>query len=205
MFVKFGLIQPRWWQFEISANEIFLSRFRCSIFDYYRYIIVKGSDSQIDPIVVSLPLLFYFRLAKSAWIQMNCPIRLTVSIRQPYLAGEISCESSSQTLLYLEKVQTTILRQSGWSFNLSFSLWTDSTEVDRETPWRKVEAICAETRLVIIARPERVTLVIAVRTFLVSAGFSKEKETGGGKFMVVGRISHLASRSATNDFTMYAS
>lgn len=105
MFVKFGLIQPRWWQFEISANEIFLSRFRCSIFDYYRYIIVKGSDSQIDPIVVSLPLLFYFRLAKSAWIQMNCPIRLTVSIRQPYLAGEISCESSSQTLLYLEKVR----------------------------------------------------------------------------------------------------
>lgn len=105
----------------------------------------------------------------------------------------------------LRESTTTILRQSGWSFNLSLSLWTDSTEVDRETPWRKVEAICAETRLVIIARLERVTLVNAVRTFLVSAGFSKEKETGGGKFMVVGRISHLASRSATNDFTLYAS
>lgn len=42
---------------------------------------------------------------KSAWIQMNCPIRLTVSIRKPYLADEISCESSSQTLLYFEKVR----------------------------------------------------------------------------------------------------
>lgn len=105
IFVKFELIQPRWWQFKISANEIFLSRFRCSIFDYYRYIIVKGPDTQIDPIVVSLSLLFYFRLPKSAWIQMNCPIRLTVSIRKPYLADEISCESSSQTLLYFEKVR----------------------------------------------------------------------------------------------------
>lgn len=105
IFVKFELIQPRWWQFKISANEIFLSRFRCSIFDYYRHIIVKGPDTQIDPIVVSLSLLFYFRLPKSAWIQMNCPIRLTVSIRKPYLADEISCESSSQTLLYFEKVR----------------------------------------------------------------------------------------------------
>lgn len=105
VFVKFELIQPRRWQFKISANEIFLSQFRCSVLHFYRYIIVKGPDTQIDPIVVSLPLLFYFRPPKSAWIQMNCPIRLTVSIHQPHLTDEISCESSLQTLLYFEKVR----------------------------------------------------------------------------------------------------
>lgn len=147
-------------------NEMLSYRSRCSIFDTHgaspsrkRFRYLRQPNYRRFPTPVSL-------LACTSMFQMNSTIRQTTRIHQSHRIRQprhvVTSPSATPNAWTRWECDSSIATNRPEVSICLFLSYTDLRERirSRETPWHKVEAIYAETRLVIIARPERIALVI---------------------------------------------